>query len=92
VVTRLARAEVSSRTAVPPPRRATTATASGGRLPKPLTSFIGRERELAEAKRLLQGSYLVTLTGPGDSGKTRLGIALAGEVAAPRGDSTRVLA
>jgi predicted ATPase/DNA-binding CsgD family transcriptional regulator/tetratricopeptide (TPR) repeat protein len=50
-------------------------------LPKPLTSFIGRERELAQAKRLLQDSYLVTLTGPGGSGKTRLCIALAAEVA-----------
>jgi non-specific serine/threonine protein kinase len=53
---------------------------SGG-LPRPLTSFIGRERELAQARRLLAGSYLVTLTGPGGSGKTRLGIALAAEVA-----------
>jgi predicted ATPase/DNA-binding CsgD family transcriptional regulator len=50
-------------------------------LPRPLTSFIGRERELAQARRLLQGSYLVTLTGPGGSGKTRLCIALAAEVA-----------
>src|SRR5580693_2284475 len=50
-------------------------------LPKPLTSFIGRERELAQAKRLLRGSYLVTLTGPGGSGKTRLCIALAAAVA-----------
>jgi predicted ATPase/DNA-binding CsgD family transcriptional regulator len=50
-------------------------------LPKPLTSFIGRERELAQAKRLLQDSYLVTLTGPGGSGKTRLCIALAADVA-----------
>ena len=50
-------------------------------LPKPLTSFIGREHELAQAKRLLQDSYLVTLTGPGGSGKTRLCIALATEVA-----------
>jgi non-specific serine/threonine protein kinase len=50
-------------------------------LPRPLTSFIGRERELAQAKRLLQGSYLVTLTGPGGSGKTRLCIALAAAVA-----------
>jgi predicted ATPase len=50
-------------------------------LPKPLTSFIGRERELAQAKRLLADSYLVTLTGPGGSGKTRLCIALAAAVA-----------
>src|SRR5215469_15621822 len=50
-------------------------------LPKPLTSFIGRERELAQAKRPLQDSYLVTLTGPGGSGKTRLCIAVAAEVA-----------
>src|SRR5215469_4820247 len=50
-------------------------------LPKPLTSFIGRERELAQAKQLLQSSYLVTLTGPGGSGKTRLCVAVAGEVA-----------
>ena len=50
---------------------------SSGGLPRPLTSFIGRERELAQARRLLAGSYLVTLTGPGGSGKTRLGIALA---------------
>ena len=50
-------------------------------LPKPLTSFIGRERELAQAKRLLQDNYLVTLTGPGGSGKTRLTIALAVAVA-----------
>ena len=50
-------------------------------LPKPLTSLIGRERELAQAKRLLADSYLVTLTGPGGSGKTRMCIALAAEVA-----------
>ncbi len=50
-------------------------------LPKPLTSFIGREGELAQAKRLLRDSDLVTLTGPGGSGKTRLCIALAAAVA-----------
>jgi len=53
-----------------------------GSLPKPLTSFIGRERELAQATRLLRQSRLVTLTGPGGSGKTRLCIALAADVAA----------
>src|ERR1700751_2846217 len=55
-------------------------TAARISLPKPLTSFIGRERELGQAKRLVAGSYLVTLTGPG-LGKTRLCIALAAEVA-----------
>jgi predicted ATPase/DNA-binding CsgD family transcriptional regulator len=74
-------AQVTGRLAEPP-RPAATASAGRSSLPKPLTSFIGRERELAEAKQLLQGSYLVTLTGPGGSGKTRLGIALAAEVAA----------
>jgi predicted ATPase/DNA-binding CsgD family transcriptional regulator len=74
--------DVSSGTAAPPSRRALGPDASRGSLPKPLTSFIGRERELAQAKRLLQGSYLVTLTGPGGSGKTRLCIALAAQVAA----------
>ena len=58
-------------------------------LPKPLTSFIGRERELAQATRLLQGSYLVTLTGPGGSGKTRLSIALAEAVAGDYPDGVR---
>ena len=71
--------DVLSDSAVPPLRRA--ASFGAGRLPRPLTSFIGRERELAQAKRLLQSSYLVTLTGPGGSGKTRLCIALASEVA-----------
>jgi predicted ATPase len=42
---------------------------------------VGRERELAQARRLLKDSFLVTLTGPGGSGKTRLCIALAGEIA-----------
>jgi non-specific serine/threonine protein kinase len=68
-----------SGSAVPPFGRAASFGARG--LPRPLTSFIGRERELAQAKRLLQGSYLVTLTGPGGSGKTRLCIALASDVA-----------
>ena len=38
-------------------------------LPVPLTSFIGRERELLDAKRLLASARLLTLTGPGGSGK-----------------------
>src|SRR6516225_10750206 len=73
--------DVFSDPVAPRSRRATGPAGSRGSLPRPLTSFIGRERELAQAKRLLQSSYLVTLTGPGGSGKTRLCIALASEVA-----------
>jgi predicted ATPase/DNA-binding CsgD family transcriptional regulator len=57
-----------------------------GGLPRPLTSFIGRERELAEARRLLESNCLLTLTGPGGSGKTRLCIELAAGVAADYSD------
>ena len=73
--------EVSSGTAASLSRRAIGPGIGRISLPKPLTSFVGREGELAQAKRLLQGSYLVTLTGPGGSGKTRLCIALAAAVA-----------
>ena len=73
--------DVSSGTAAPLSRPAAGPGAGRISLPKPLTSFIGRERELAQAKRLLRDSYLVTLTGPGGSGKTRLCIALAAAVA-----------
>ena len=52
-----------------------------GNLPRQLTSFIGRERELRDLKELLERSRLLTLTGPGGSGKTRLGLQLAGQVA-----------
>ena len=48
-------------------------------LPTQLTSFIGRTAELAEARRLLQRSRLLTLTGPGGTGKTRLGLQIAAE-------------
>jgi non-specific serine/threonine protein kinase len=46
-------------------------------LPSQLTSFIGRRRERAEVRRLFGSSRVVTLTGPGGSGKTRLGIQVA---------------
>ncbi len=52
------------------------------KLPKPLTSFVGREQQLAMARRLLAKSPLLTLTGPGGSGKTRLAIQLATEARA----------
>ena len=46
-------------------------------LPVPVTSFVGRHAELTAAASLLRGSRLVTLTGPGGTGKTRLAIELA---------------
>jgi predicted ATPase/DNA-binding SARP family transcriptional activator len=46
-------------------------------LPVALTSFIGRERELREVARLLDRSRLLTLTGAGGSGKTRLALEAA---------------
>jgi non-specific serine/threonine protein kinase len=56
-------------------------------LPRPRTSFVGRHHEIAEARRLLRSSSLLTLTGPGGCGKTRLALELAAGVADdfPRG-------
>src|SRR5215467_317140 len=48
-----------------------------GNLPAELTSFVGRRGELAEVKRLLADSRLVTLTGIGGVGKTRLALRAA---------------
>jgi predicted ATPase len=56
------------------------AGARGPELPSQLTSFIGRERELAEAAALLRNSRLLTLTGAGGCGKTRLALELAGQL------------
>jgi len=62
-----------------PPLRTLFAT----NLPVPLTPFIGRAREVAEAGALLvrDGVRLVTLTGAGGSGKTRLALQVAGAAA-----------
>jgi predicted ATPase/DNA-binding CsgD family transcriptional regulator len=45
--------------------------------PVQLTSFVGREREIADVKRLLFSAHLVTITGTGGSGKTRLVLQVA---------------
>jgi len=50
-------------------------------LPAPLTRFVGRESELAEAAALLAETRLLTLTGPGGAGKTRLALRLASAAA-----------
>ena len=50
-------------------------------LPTQLTSFVGRDRELAEAGALLAANRLVTMTGPGGTGKTRLSLQVAANAA-----------
>jgi len=49
-------------------------------LPRQLTTFVGRESEIAGAKRALVSAPLLTLTGPGGVGKTRLAIEIAGDL------------
>ena len=49
-------------------------------LPVQLTSFIGRENEIAEVKQELDAHRLVTLTGSGGTGKTRLSLQVAAEL------------
>jgi predicted ATPase/class 3 adenylate cyclase len=49
-------------------------------LPTLLSAFVGREAELAEVRELIQSSRLVTLTGAGGSGKTRLSLQAAAEL------------
>ncbi|HET9852284.1 MAG TPA: adenylate/guanylate cyclase domain-containing protein [Candidatus Limnocylindrales bacterium] len=50
-------------------------------LPTQLTSFVGREKQLGEAGELLERNRLVTMTGPGGTGKTRLSLQVAANAA-----------
>jgi predicted ATPase/class 3 adenylate cyclase len=57
-------------------------TSAVGNMPVPLTSFVGRAAELVGLAGVLEGRRLVTLTGVGGSGKTRLALAAAAQTAA----------
>jgi len=61
-----------------PPLRSLDSTPNN--LPTQTTSFVGRERELASAADRLSTTRLLTLTGPGGSGKTRLAVHLAADL------------
>jgi len=63
---------VASREAPPP-----GGTSQGQALPTPVSSFVGRAREIDRVRKLLKGNRLVTLVGPGGIGKTRLALAVA---------------
>ncbi len=58
-----------------------TLNAVPNNLPTQLTSFLGREQEIAEASQLLLDGRLLTLTGPGGTGKTRLSLQIAADAA-----------
>jgi predicted ATPase/DNA-binding SARP family transcriptional activator/DNA-binding CsgD family transcriptional regulator len=69
----------SSSSAGRPPEE--PADSSRHNLPASLTSFVGREREIVEIKRTLSMTRLLTLTGAGGAGKTRLALEVARDVA-----------
>jgi predicted ATPase/class 3 adenylate cyclase/DNA-binding CsgD family transcriptional regulator len=68
-----------------PPLRISKAVISQ-RLPVQLTSFVGRQAELSQVHELLTQNRLVTLTGAGGAGKTRLAIEVAGRLSGEFGD------
>jgi non-specific serine/threonine protein kinase len=86
---RLVEAALRRGLALDPARRPATAseliasmraeTMPPGNLPLQLTTFVGRETETADVARLVRAARLVTLTGPGGIGKTRLALAAASD-------------
>ena len=69
-----------------PPLRSLGSPALPNNLPAQLAAFIGRGRELAEVRALVESARLVTLTGAGGCGKTRLGLQVAAELLDGSGD------
>jgi predicted ATPase/DNA-binding CsgD family transcriptional regulator len=59
-----------------------------GELPLEVTGFVGRQRELAELGGLLRGARLVTVTGPGGVGKTRVALRAAAQLSGEFADGT----
>jgi predicted ATPase/class 3 adenylate cyclase/DNA-binding CsgD family transcriptional regulator len=68
-----------------PPLRASSGVATHN-LPAQLTSFVGRRAEIASVRDTLAGNRLVTLTGTGGVGKTRLAVQVAAAMASEFGD------
>jgi predicted ATPase/class 3 adenylate cyclase len=66
--------------------RPRTLDAASHNLPNAVTSFIGRKRERAELRRMVDQHRLVTVVGAGGAGKTRLALELASELVPPMAD------
>jgi non-specific serine/threonine protein kinase len=73
-----------------PRERARTRVAVERRLPTPLTSFVGRQQEVLDLTQLLSTTRLLTLTGAGGVGKTRLALEVARGTEAAFGEVTLV--
>jgi hypothetical protein len=71
-----------------PPLR-TPKSVGAHNLPAQLTSFVGRGAQMTDVEKLLVDNRLVTLTGAGGAGKTRLAVEIAGHIAAEFGDGVR---
>jgi len=69
-----------------PPLRSLDSPELRHNLPLQVTSFVGRESQIAEVKGLMEKTRLVTLTGSGGSGKTRLSLQVAAEMLDGSGD------
>jgi predicted ATPase/class 3 adenylate cyclase len=69
-----------------PPLRSLGNPALPNNLPAQLARFVGRDRELSQVRALVESSRLVTLTGAGGCGKTRLGLQAAAELLDGSGD------
>jgi len=81
-------AEARRDDAVTPTADVPASSAPRHNLPIQLTSFVGREHDLAEVKRLLSTTRLLTLTGSGGCGKSRLSLQAAAEMLAVFSDGT----
>ncbi len=69
-----------------PPAPSAATPAPPFRVPVPLTSFVGRASEVAELTAAIESHRLVTATGPGGVGKTRLAAAVAAALASDKRD------
>jgi predicted ATPase len=78
----------ASAAAIPVPARAAAPPKAAGNLRERLSSFVGRDAELEQLREALRSSRLVTLTGPGGAGKTRLAVEAAAALREEHRDGT----